>query len=96
MNEELHQIELPEDVIGGVYADFVSVWHTDNTFTFDFAAMAAPPEIEHTEEGEPVTVLKSRVVARVRIPPEQVFEIMKALEQQLTAWEAEQAARRAQ
>jgi hypothetical protein len=29
------------------------------------------------------------VVARVRVPPSQVFEIMKALERQLTAWETE-------
>jgi hypothetical protein len=29
------------------------------------------------------------VVSRVRIPPSQVFELMKALEQQLSAWEKE-------
>jgi hypothetical protein len=28
-------------------------------------------------------------VARVRVPPNQVFEIMKALERQLTGWEQE-------
>jgi hypothetical protein len=30
------------------------------------------------------------VVARVRIRPEQIWEIMKALEQQLSRWEKEQ------
>lgn len=89
MSEELHQIDLPEDVVSGVYADFVSIWHTPGTFTFDFAALAAPPEVSATETGEPLTLLKSRVVARIRVPPDQVFEIMKALEQQLTAWEQE-------
>jgi hypothetical protein len=36
-----------------------------------------------------VTQAQAQVVARVRVPPSQVFEIMKALERQLTAWETE-------
>lgn len=95
MPEEMHTIDLPEEMVAGVYADFVSVWHTPSTFTFDFAALAAPPELEETETGELVSVLKSRIVGRIRIPPEQVFEIMKALEHQLTAWETERAAAQA-
>lgn len=31
----------------------------------------------------------TRIVSRVRIPPSQVFELMKALEQQLSAYEKE-------
>lgn len=96
MTDELHTIDLPDEMIAGVYADFVSVWHTPSTFTFDFAALAAPPELEETDEGEVISVLKSRIVARIRIPPEQVFEIMKALEHQLTAWETERSQRAAQ
>jgi len=33
-------------------------------------------------------------VSRVRIPPDQVFELMKALEQQLTMWENETGKRK--
>lgn len=91
MTEELHTIDLPDDMVAGVYADFVSVWHTRSAFTFDFAALAAPPELEEAEDGTVVSVHKSRIVGRIRIPPEQVFEIMKALEHQLTAWESERA-----
>lgn len=76
-------LHVPDDRIEGTYADFVSVWHSKDAFVLDFAVLA-----------QPVTAaqLVSRVVARVRIPPSQVFEIMKALEQQLTAWESERAA----
>ncbi len=89
MSEEpQHQISMPEDLVPGVYADFVSVWHGKNAFVLDFAAMAAPPQLVQTDDGREVPVMNSQIVARVRIPPEQVFEIMKALEQQLTAWEA--------
>ena len=40
-------------------------------------------------DGNPVTVVPGRVVQRVRIPPQQVFELAKALTQQLEFWEQE-------
>ena len=73
-------IHIPDDRVEGTYADFVSVWHSRDAFVLDFAVLAQPA----TAQG-----LNARVVTRVRIPPSQVFEIMKALEQQLTAWENE-------
>ena len=77
------QIHIPDDRMEGTYADFVSVWHSKDVFVLDFAVLS-----------QPITPaqLQSRVVSRVRIPPSQVFEIMKALEQQLTAWEQERGA----
>jgi hypothetical protein len=77
------QIQLPDDLVEGSYADFVSVWHSRDVFVLDFAVLAQPMS------GNQII---SRVVSRIRIPPSQVFEIMKALEQQLTAWESERAA----
>ena len=74
------QIHIHEDRVEGTYADFVSVWHSKDVFVLDFAVLSQPTT---------ATQLTSRVVSRVRIPPSQVFEIMKALEQQLTAWENE-------
>lgn len=82
MTEQQPQAHLhvPDDVVQGTYADFVSVWHSNDAFVLDFAVLAQPVS---------PAAFVSRVVARVRIPPSQVFEIMKALEQQLTAWEKE-------
>jgi hypothetical protein len=77
------QIQLPDDHVEGSYADFVSVWHSRDVFVLDFAVLAQPVAANQ---------IVSRVVSRIRIPPSQVFEIMKALEQQLTAWESERAA----
>src|SRR3954453_3804935 len=74
------QIHIPDDRMEGTYADFVSVWHSKDVFVLDFAVLSQP--ISPAQ-------LSSRVVSRVRIPPSQVFEIMKALEQQLSAWEKE-------
>lgn len=87
-DEPRFAIEIPEDVRAGAYADFVSIWHTSDVFVLDFAALVAPPE--QVEEGDTTYVQgNARVVSRVRIPPGQVFEIMRALEQQLTQWESE-------
>ncbi len=81
-------IEFPAEAAGGVFADFVSVWHSDDVFTLDFAAMTGPPQqIEDSASGEVTTHISARIVSRVRIPPGQVFEIMKALEQHLSDWE---------
>jgi hypothetical protein len=80
---------MPDNIVPGSYADFVSVWHTADVFTFDFAALSRPPTRVEGEDGPPTTQAQAQVVARVRVPPSQVFEIMKALERQLTAWENE-------
>lgn len=87
------RVSMPDERVPGVYADFVSVWHTGDVFTFDFAALARPPTVVEGEDGKPVTTAQAQIVARVRVPPSQVFEIMKALERQLTAWEQETARR---
>jgi hypothetical protein len=82
-------IEVPEGVAGGQYADFASVWHTDDVFVFDFAALKAAPSQVQTPDGQLVHVIQGQVVARVKMAPAQVWEVMKALNEQLAAWESE-------
>jgi len=84
------EIDLPPELIGGAYADFANVWHTPTVFVMDFVALAQPPrEQVDAQTGEQRTVVPARVVSRIRIPPEQVFELAKALTQQLEFWERE-------
>lgn len=84
------EIDLPPELVGGQYADFANVWHTPNIFVMDFLTLAKPPSEEvDAETGERRTVVPARVVSRIRIPPEQVFELAKALTQQLEFWEQE-------
>lgn len=70
---------------GGTFADFVLVWQTGDMFVLDFAAIVSPPDPPDEDDQQDIN---TQVVSRVRIPPSQVFEIMKALEQQLSQWEA--------
>jgi len=80
------QLTLPTDKAAGVFADFVRAWHTKDSFILDFSAYMEPAM---RDEAADDIVQQSAVVSRVRIPPAQVFELMKALEQQLSAWESE-------
>lgn len=84
------QIDVPDAVLAGTYADLVSIWHTSDAFVLDFGAYKhSTPEIRQDGDGQPISLRAVQIVQRVKVPPSQVFEIMKALEQQLTAWESE-------
>ncbi|MEU5880760.1 DUF3467 domain-containing protein [Spirillospora sp. NPDC047279] len=85
-----HRVEItvPTENEVGVYAGFASVWRTQDSFVLDFATEVQPPEVsEDPESGERFVHVPARVVSRVRIPPGQVWELMKALEQNLSAYE---------
>jgi hypothetical protein len=86
------QIDLPTEHETGVPADFASVWHTSTSFVLDFVAAKSPAKaVVDPASGEQTggRVMPARVVSRVRIPPQQVFELARALTQQLDAWERE-------
>jgi hypothetical protein len=88
--EPRFQVEIGPDVEIGVYANFVSIWHDAETFTLDFAAVTRPPfPVEDPETGVEYMQVPTRIVSRVKVPPSQVFEIMRALNVQLEAWEQE-------
>lgn len=81
-------VEVPPEVVDGHYADVASLWHTRDVFVLDFAALKGAPQRAEVD-GTPVLAHQTRVVTRVRIPPAQVFELMRALESQLSTWEKE-------
>ncbi|KQM81455.1 DUF3467 domain-containing protein [Agromyces sp. Leaf222] len=83
------QIDLPSDRAQGVFADFARVWHTPNVFVIDYVALTQPPSTVEDPDGTRAVAVPGQVVSRIRIPPEQVFELAKALTQQLEAWEQE-------
>ena len=73
-----------------MHASFASVWRAQDSFVIDFSTEVRPPEVaEDPENGTHYVHVPARVVARVRIPPSQVWELMKSLEQNLSAYERE-------
>ncbi len=88
MTDTRLMLSLPADQEVGVPADFVSVWHGPNGFVLDFIAVKQPPRPETDPAGNPTgqNLLEARVASRVRIPPEQVFPLIAALQTQANQW----------
>ena len=82
-------VQLAPDQEVGVFADFANLWHTPNTFVLDFLATKMPPHPQMGQDGQQLPgapILEARVAARVRIPSEQIFPLIAALQQQGDAW----------
>ena len=77
-SEQQFQFTVPDDVAPGVYSNMVLVWHTPYEFTLDFAAI----EVSDTN------TVPCRVVSRVRIPPTVIFDLMRALNENMAKYEA--------
>lgn len=80
-----YELRVPSELDGGVYANFLGVWHTAHEFTLDFAA-TMPAEPMETPDG-PALRVPCRVTARIKVPPTLVFEILKALNTNMTGYE---------
>lgn len=78
------EVIVPESLSAGVYANGVGVWSTQHDFTLDFA-VNLPPQPAEQEGEQPRNVVQ--VVARVKIPPAMVFNLLQVLNQQLFAYE---------
>lgn len=79
------QLNVPPELEAGVYANVLGVWHTVYEFTLDFAAMQ-PPQVD---EGDPTSaaVVPCRVVSRVKVPVTVVFDLIRALNENMTKYE---------
>jgi hypothetical protein len=79
------KIDVPPELEGGTYANVLNVWHTAYEFTLDFGVMQQVGEPEDPDAALQVPV---RVVARVRIPVTLLFQVLKALNTNMTGYES--------
>jgi len=83
-------VNLPPEQEIGVFADFAAVWHNPTSFVIDFLSVVAPTGPQRLEpDGPTVPVMSARVAARVRIPAEQIFRVIGALQEQADQWLAQ-------
>lgn len=75
-------INVSPDLVNGTFADVVSVWHTPFGFTMDFAALDRPVEDEHGRQ-----VVPANVVARMKIPANVIFQIARAIAENVRRYE---------
>ncbi len=85
------KVELPKGEDVGIFADFANVWHTPNTFVLDFLSVKGPANpVKNPETGQvDHAAIEAVIGARVRIPSEQIFPLIKALQAQGAQWLAE-------
>jgi Protein of unknown function (DUF3467) len=76
--QQQFQFTVPDEVAPGVYSNMVLVWHTPYEFTLDFSAI----------EPSDANRVPCRVVSRVRIPPTVIFDLMRALNENMAKYEA--------
>ncbi|MFN2606995.1 MAG: DUF3467 domain-containing protein [Acidimicrobiales bacterium] len=75
-------IHVPEELRNGVYADFLSVWHSAHDFTLDFCVTDQPMQ---DPEGNVTT--PCRVVARVKVPLTLADDVLRALADNVSRFE---------
>ena len=80
---------VPVELKNGTYADLVSVWHNEFGFTLDFAVLGQPRAVpDDDNEGDGATVqLDADVVARMKIPATVIFQITRAIADNVTKFE---------
>jgi|tagenome__1003787_1003787.scaffolds.fasta_scaffold20867427_2 hypothetical protein len=81
------EIQIPDEMEAGVYANALGVWHSAYEFTLDFVVNLPPRSPADPEDSESPTVVPQRVVARVKVPPTQIFNIIRALNENMTNYE---------
>ena len=74
-------VQVPEDMESGVYANFLGVWHTPYEFTLDFAAT------QPAQQGDAGLTVPCKVVARVKVPVGVIFDVIRALNDNMTKYE---------
>ena len=77
-------IQVSPEMMAGVYANFANVSHTDYEFTISFA------RVHHeVETGE----IPGTIVSRVSMSPRFMKELMTALEDNYSRWQAREGIR---
>lgn len=76
------QVVVPEELEGGVYSNFLGVWHSPYEFTLDWCVTQPP---QPGEDGS--VVMPTRVVSRVKIPVTLVYDVLRALNENMTRYE---------
>ena len=80
------ELNVPPDLEGGVYANVLGVWHTVYEFTLDFASMQPPQVVDENDPSSPA-VVPCHVVSRVKVPVTVVFDLIRALNENMTKYE---------
>lgn len=78
---------LPDDQEDGTYANAFSLWHSAYDFTIDFGAVQRQQHAD-PEDADSRVVTPARIVARVRIPAQLAFELIRMINAEMAIYES--------
>ena len=78
------QVVVPPEKEPGLYSNFLGVWHSPYEFTLDFCVTQPPQPSEQDQER---TVMPCLVVSRLKIPVTLIFDVVRALNENMTRYE---------
>jgi hypothetical protein len=70
------ELDVPAELETGAYANVLVAWHTADEFTLDFGTFVAAE-----------TERQPRTVARVKVPPGAVFDMIRIIHSEMTKYE---------
>lgn len=76
-------VELPAELRVGVHAEIAAVWHTQESFTIDFISPFSPA----TADAEGQVTQPAQIVARVRLPVSVIFNVARAISENVAIYE---------
>jgi hypothetical protein len=72
------EVQVPDELEVGTYANFLSVWHGPHDFTLDFGVTGQARPGRSSSGSEQIDV-PCRVVSRVKVPLTVVEDMLRAL-----------------
>jgi Protein of unknown function (DUF3467) len=85
--ERYVEIDITPEVRRGVYANTLAIWFSPYEFVFDWGVT---DQVKPDDPEDPSSPLRMPmlIVARIRLPPGLVFDVLRALNQVMTDYEA--------
>jgi hypothetical protein len=79
--------DVSEEAGAAVYANIVSIWYSPYEFALDWGLTEAAEAEDPDDPASPLRIPVS-VVARLRVPTGLIFDVLRALNEAMTAYEA--------
>src|SRR5438552_18097002 len=80
------QFVVPPRLEGGVYANMLNVYHSGYEFTFDWAVTQVA-QLSDPENPDSPFIVPCVVTSRVRVPVGLIFDVLKAINGDMTVYE---------
>ena len=86
-HERYFEFDISPEVRRGIYANTLSIWFSPYEFAFDWGLVE---QVEPEDPGDPASPIRVPIliVARVRLPTGRIFDVLRALNQSMTDYEA--------